>query len=166
MNEIKSWLFSVCAAAIAAGVFKMLIPEGSNRRLLQMLTGVFMLSVIVTPLLGGVKPDLPPTVLQEKDEGLSSLEETIRDRLLDTAEAAVKHKISAILLDQGIKNAKIIIKMDTGADKRISIKQIHIYIDQEDAAKTQSVNDGIKQEFNMNAEFYLTGTGQHGGKDK
>ena len=151
MNEIKSWLFSVCVAAIAAGVFKMLMPEGSNRRLLQMLTGVFMLSVIVTPLLGGVKVDLPPAVMQD------DLEETIRDRLLDTAEAAVKHKISTILLEQGIKNAKIIIKMDTGADKRISIKQIHIYIYQEDAAKSQSVNDVIKQEFNMNAEFYITG---------
>ena len=131
-----------------------------------MLTGVFMLSVIVTPLLGGVKVDLPPAVIQDDSVALSSLEETVRDRLLDTAEAAVENKISTILLDQGIKNAKIIIKMDTGADKRISIKQIHIYINREDAAKSQSVNDEIKQEFNMNAEFYLTGSGKPGVKNQ
>jgi hypothetical protein len=139
-------------AAVAAGLFKMLAPSGSNEKLLKMLAGVFMLSVIVTPFLGGIHLEIPETAARAAD--LSSLEQEVQNHLAETADAAAKKRIGELLRKNGIQNAKIIISMSTDKDKRISIEQVDIYINREDKGLTNAAGAAIKQEFEVTAGFY------------
>ena len=146
----------------------MLLPEGSNEKLIKMLIGIFFLSVLLTPLLSGKSFDVSMIkVSEEKPSGeLENLQKTVYAELIKVSENAMKGKIDEILKKNEINNAKIIINIDTNADKRIDISQIDIFINQIDAVKTLFAKDDIRLEFNLETNFHITNVGEGGTDDE
>jgi hypothetical protein len=54
MEIIRDWAFALCAAIVAGSILRILMPQGSMRRVFSLTLSVFILCCILAPfLLGG-----------------------------------------------------------------------------------------------------------------
>ena len=50
MDIIKSCILSVCFAAVAVGIIEALLPSGSFKRQMRLITGALLIISLLTPL--------------------------------------------------------------------------------------------------------------------
>ena len=54
MEAIRDWILSICIAAVAASIVKIIAPSGGIQRTMKVISAVFMLCIIISPLIGEV----------------------------------------------------------------------------------------------------------------
>ena len=85
MENTKSYLFSVCAAAILCGiVLKITPPKGSSAVMIKMLCGIFVMITILSPIIS-----LPDCDFQSYFTGLSGEAMSIVAHGKDNAQAEI-----------------------------------------------------------------------------
>ena len=111
MDEIKSWAFSVCAAAICGAILNMILPEGSAQKTYKAVFCVFFLCVLIAPFSELNIPDF-----ESISNNISSFE---NKNISDTAfaessasiiEKAILEDTAVILSEHGIHEKDILIK--------------------------------------------------------
>lgn len=128
MDILKSCILSVCFAAVAVGIIEALLPSGSFKRQMRLLTGALLIISLLTPLKLMQNISLP-------DFSANIGEYSPNEQLQSAAAASAKEQLSAILRQYEIDTAKITVYTNIGADNCIELTKAVVAVDKIDIDK-------------------------------
>ena len=128
MDIIKSCILSVCFAAVAVGIIEALLPSGSFKRQMRLLTGALLIISLLTPLKLMQNISLP-------DFSANIGEYSPNEQLQSAAAASAKEQLSAILRQYEIESAKITVYTNIGADNCIELTKAVVAVEKSNIDK-------------------------------
>ena len=149
---MKEIVLSVCAAAVATGLFSLLVPKSSVKNQLSFLSAAFLLLTAVNSIKNGNL---------NLDELYKSFEEkSVYIDFSAQAEQMTKQEIAAalcrnteeLLEKNQIAYEDVSVIVDISEDSRISIKQIRLVFKKENAHEAAIAEEIVKREVNGEAQ--------------
>ncbi len=103
MGGLREYLLNVVAAAFICGILSGLFPEGSGKKLLRLVCGVFLTIVVLRPVVG-LNPDfLTDSLLSLQSDGSrftaqgeEMTDQALRERIKQQAEAYILDKAAEL----------------------------------------------------------------------
>lgn len=139
IEGIKSWAFSVCAAAVCGAVMNMLLPEGSEKRIFKTVLCLFMLCSILSPILSMDFSALSTeTDFKENRAQTEGITEELLAFSANEAENTIINDTAAALAEKGITADNISVEVNILPDGSINISRFVITADEADAEKIRS----------------------------
>ena len=137
MDGIRSWAFSTCAAAIACGLFQLLLPRTGMRKVLNATVSVFFLCCLFSPVFLSFQ--------QEIELRSKQLETVVQDAGEALAEEKIRQEIQQVFHELGIEGGKIYIKIHEAGDGRISISECKVQLPQTYAPRHDEIQKALLQ---------------------
>ncbi len=129
IEGIKSWAFSVCAAAVCGAVMNMLLPEGSEKRIFKTVLCLFMLCSILSPILSMDFSALSTeTDFKENRAQTEGITEELLAFSANEAENTIINDTAAALAEKGITADNISVEVNILPDGSINISRFVITV--------------------------------------
>ena len=156
MESVAGFVTAVSLAMIIAGIFSMLTPRSSTKKVFNMALCVFLLLTVLIPMSSGldIEFDIPEVKTEEEAENAQRISETLMAQLEQTASLRIKEQAEEVLFAEEIYPAKIRIIMDRTVDGRIQISQVEILVHEKDSHKTSRIESLIEQNLGIAAYAY------------
>ena len=135
MSEtIRSWLFGVTAAAFAAALIKLLNVRAGMKTTMRIVTGLFLLSVIVTPLGGRFSREIPRfSQLDRKEE--SAARAQAQAAMQSILQTTLQRQIAQIAQEAGAEVLRTDVVAEFDGSGCINIQSITVYAACDDPEK-------------------------------
>ena len=129
MDTLLNAVYIVCAAAVAASVLSLLTPDGRNRRVVAVVTGLFIICCLIFPirnlLASGVSLDIEIPPEEQISEGS---DQAYTEALLAETKLNLEAVLAVVLTQNNFNVKKSEIKLNTNPDGGIYIEQISIFV--------------------------------------
>lgn len=141
MDSMRSWTLAVCAACILGSVLSMFFPEGSSKKLLNMIVSMMILCVIFKPLssLGKFIMRLDESVFEVSQYENSELNNEIASNAQNIYASYLSENMQRLLDENNISYENITINMDTLEDYSISIGQVEVVVKNQDVGQAENI---------------------------
>lgn len=146
MDILKSCVLSVCFAAAAVGIIEALLPSGTFRRQMRLLTGALLIISLLTPIKLMQNVSLP-------DFSANISEYSPNVRLQSAAAASAKEQIGAVFRQYEIKSAKITVYTNIGADNCIELTKAVVAVDKTDIDKASKAAKAAQNAIGFTVEI-------------
>ncbi|MGN0113822.1 MAG: stage III sporulation protein AF [Acutalibacteraceae bacterium] len=146
MDILKSCILSVCFAAVAVGIIEALLPSGSFKRQMRLLTGALLIISLLTPLKLMQNISLP-------DFSASAGEYSPNEQLQSAAAASAKEQLSAILRQYEIDTAKITVYTNIGTDNCIELTKAVVAVESSDIDKASRAAKAAESAMGITVEI-------------
>ena len=116
MEGIRQWAFSICAAIVACGIARMLVPKTSLEKIFSLTVSVFFLCCLLSPALlraPRVSIELREYSQEEMNERARALQEVVGRQQNAAEEESVRKIIAEKLSQMGIKYYSVTIDITT-----------------------------------------------------
>ncbi|MBR5558682.1 MAG: stage III sporulation protein AF [Oscillospiraceae bacterium] len=115
MQDFRQWAFSICCAALAGGMLRIILPESSVKKTFCVIISTFMVLSIVSPLKNFdksfIKTELE--ISQQKENSHTyEFSDTAEEMFKNIACEKIKHLTKTKLEEMGIKTANISVYID------------------------------------------------------
>ena len=137
MEALREWVLGICIAAVAASIVKIISPSGGMQRTMKVISAVFMLCIIISPLIGEVSFDFDAESYAVEIPDSSELSERIEEQTDIYTKAQLKALIETYLKREGIERAHISIIMERDENSQISVIRADVYVEDEFMHLTQ-----------------------------
>ncbi|HHY53269.1 MAG TPA: stage III sporulation protein AF [Clostridiales bacterium] len=141
MSAVKEWAFSLCAAMVAAGLLRMLLPKSNLEKILRMVLSVFFLCCLLSPAVLKF-PSLLVEMEMESREELTSRSEKVmelaRRQSVELARESLKKLVKEKLAQRGIIVHAVTINMVTQGQNDMTLQSVELVLD---AAEQQGHDD-------------------------
>ncbi len=149
MKDVASVAAVICVCCALCSVVGVLVPQGSTKRILNSVLGVFIVCALIVPIktaLNGFELDIKS--IPEKSAVSSSADEIYNNQVIKQTEKNLNQTLKKLLADEKIYCKTCGLKLKTNEDGGIYIKSISIYLyknaDKLKASQTVKENFGIK----------------------
>lgn len=129
MSVIKTWIFSVCVAAVVGSIVQMLVPSGSMEKVMKVVVGIFFLSCVFVPLvtiIPNIKYDFEIGTAEQVAQISEGMQQIKNEQIIDYANAQISDAIAGLLDRNNINYKKISVDYNITTDSSISINEIEI----------------------------------------
>ncbi len=154
MEALREWVLGICIAAVAASIVKIISPSGGMQRTMKVISAVFMLCIIISPLIGEVSFDFDAESYAVEIPDSSELSERIEEQTDIYTKAQLKALIETYLKREGIERAHISIIMERDENSQISVIRADVYVEDEFMHLTQQAKQNIEKELGAQIMFY------------
>lgn len=156
MENIKSWAFSVCCAAMVCGILNMVLPEGSGKKIFKSVLFVFFLCVVISPFSELEYSD----VFSLKGNDYNAANDSEENDFNEISEEYIENEIikstEELLTEEGIESEKISVKVNISEDQSIDINSFLVVVfksaDKDELAQKIYNKTGIKPEIIVSGE--------------
>lgn len=150
MAELKAWGISLCFVAAACAVLQFLSPKNGLGRLLDMLSGTVLLFCVLSPLVtvdwGEV---LSWNATQLQTEQSVQLQKHLQQQLHQPIQDAVAEAGRKALSSYGLSAQKIEAVTDIDEKDGIYIREITVYLNEQQAIRRVAVKQILEQRFSV-----------------
>ncbi len=157
MEDVKSWAFSICAAAICGGILNMILPEGSTQKIYKAVFCVFFLSVIIAPITEIKIPDF--WEIEKSFEEAESFEE---NEFAQSTASIIEDKIISdtkeLLTQKGIIPKDILVKVNILKDGSIDINKFVLTLSEQ----YSGLSEEIYQKTGVMPKILISGEAENG----
>lgn len=154
MEALRDWILSICVAAVAASLVKIIAPSGGIQRTMKIISAVFMLCIIISPLIGKVSFDFGKELDRIQITSSSEFSESIEEQTDIYTKAQLKNLMEAYLQKEGIERAHISIIMERDENSQISVIKADVYVEDEFLPLTSAAKQNIEKELGFEVMFY------------
>lgn len=154
MEALRDWILSICIAAVVASVVKIIAPSGGIQRTMKIISAVFMLCIIISPLIGEVSFDFEKELDKVRIPSGSEFSESIEKQTDIYTKAQLKKLMETYLQKEGIERARIGIIMERDENSQISIIKADVYVEEEFLPLVESAKQNIEKELGIEVMFY------------
>lgn len=154
MEALRDWILSICIAAVVASVVKIIAPSGGIQRTMKIISAVFMLCIIISPLIGEVSFDFEKELDKVQIPSGSEFSESIEKQTDIYTKAQLKKLMETYLQKEGIERARIGIIMERDENSQISIIKADVYVEEEFLPLVESAKQNIEKELGIEVMFY------------
>ena len=140
MSALIQWAFALCAAMVAMGLCRMLIPSSGMEKTFRFVVSVFFLAILLSPVavrFPNLMLDLPLHTQAEIEQRSAHLDEITHRQALRIAQGQLRQIVSEKLSQRGINAHSIAINFTTNPEGEILLESVAITLDaahQEDEA--------------------------------
>ncbi len=156
MSAVREWAFSLCAAMVAAGLVRMLLPKSNLEKMLRMVLSVFFLCCLLSPAVLRA-PALMVEIENISREELAIRSEKVTDlarqQTLELARESLHKLVEEKLEQRGIKVHTITINMVTKGQNEMVLESVELLLDSADQDSDQSLAQELGRE--LGAEVIL-----------
>ena len=141
MSALIQWAFALCAAMVAMGLCRMLIPSTGMEKTFRFVVSIFFLAVLLSPVVfrfPGLMIDIPLHTQEEIERRSANLEEITHRQALSLAEVQLRQIVGEKLSQRGINAYSITINFTTNLQGEIELGSVVIVLD---AAHSESGAD-------------------------
>ncbi len=150
MKGIADVAAVICAAAIASSLISILIPQGSTKKVLSAVIGVFILCTLIVPIKNAVSGiSLELDVLKLTESITASADEAYEDAVIKETKSRLESSVASYLLSEGFKVKTAEIKLGKDDISGINIKSLRIYIDKSEIMNSVRIIDLIKRKYEV-----------------
>lgn len=151
MKGLFSVVVVVCAASLICTLVSTFITDGSTKKIVNLVLGAFIICSLIAPVMSAASSvNLNLSDYETSDSIISSNDEAYSNEVLMQTKTNLENSARDILLQNGIEinSCKIILASED--ENRIIISSISIYINKENAGRSQSIQEIIKDSFGIN----------------
>lgn len=135
MEVLRQWAFGVCAASIACGLVRIILPSSGMQRIFTVTASVFFLCCLLSPVVfTAVLPgefDLQnDDMMRQIEEKSSRLQSAVQEQNTALATESLRAAAAAALADMGVEYQKIYINVHDDGMGSISISECEVQLDQ------------------------------------
>lgn len=156
INDITKWASGIIIAVIIATIIEMILPEGSSKKYIKVVIGVYILFTIISPVVSKFTGktvavsdiiDLNQYIsdFKEKEKIKNSLQEDSSANIRDIYIGNLKSDIQNKLKIKGYNTTKI--ELDVGYDDNYTLNKISLTV----AKIKEKENSENKEENNINS---------------
>ncbi len=140
MESFKSWIFSVCAAAVIITALNMLVPNSKTEKIMRFTIGLFFVLLIGSPIIAfahGVTDSQDYRLTEDFQTDLSSTsyEESLKEILIKKANSNLERGLK----EQNVNFKYLSCNINITEDNCIQITEVKVY-----ASDTLSKSDRTK----------------------
>ena len=154
MEALRDWILSICIAGVVASVVKIIAPSGGIQRTMKIISAVFMLCIIISPLIGEVWCVLEKEFDEVQIPDGSEFSEVFEKQTDIYTKAQLKKLMETYLQKEGIERARIGIIMERDENSQISIIKADVYVEEEFLPLVESAKQNIEKELGIEVMFY------------
>lgn len=137
------FLATVCTAAIAVALFKMLVPESKAAKQVSLLTAaVFMLTMLTSA--AGAQIDLGALVAEQRE--YTDMSASVNKELQKRVCAQMEERVRALLNEKGYYPAQIHIIVNISGLYSISITQVKLVFSEAQRSAAEAAEELLSQE--------------------
>lgn len=149
METIKMWAVGVCASAIIAAVYKILMPAGNMKKVSEVLLSLFILIALVSPFLQSEASALNFDFLES-----DFLEQTqAADPVLENYRTATVRAVQSVLGGMGISDCEIEANMHTDADGNIVLNKLCLSVKDLEEAERMRIRREISEKAGISEDL-------------
>ncbi len=133
MEAVRTWAFSLCAAAAVGALAELLAPNGGTKRMLKLCVSAFFLCCLFSPALrlltsapGAADALLPENALEYSAE---DAEEMFERQVVSAFAENIERLAADALKESGISAQEISVRVNIDGDNCISISEIEVTLD-------------------------------------
>ncbi len=156
MTQLQDWAVAMCSVGIGCALLHMLCPVGTMRRVFGVLTAVFFLCCLLTPLKTLVGMAVELFALPEQAEVSTVLTEEVNEQaealIADVLLGDAKERVG----DMATVKKVTVCRDNTRADS-IYIERVRVTLDREDRAVASAVRATLEQAWGTVVEVYYVG---------
>ena len=147
MEWLREWALAVCTVSVIGAAVTLLSPDGRHEKLVNMCVSVLLLVAVVTPFkeLDGCSASDLTICAQEYDCQESSLEQCVEEQSSRYLVLTAESLIEARLAQDGLFAEEILVIMDRADNGCISIGQVTITMNTDEADIFESTRQAISQ---------------------
>lgn len=156
MNAVQQWAFSVCAAAVAAGIARMLLPGAGLEKMFTLTVSVFFLCCLLSPLAlrdPGLNLDIGGIVWQQSREDGEQLRELADQQALELARNSIHRLIRDKLTQLGINAGEITINITTNGQNNVVIEEVVILLDDRHKSRNSEIRSALREELGLDVQI-------------
>lgn len=132
MDAIKQWAFAVCAAMIAVGISRMILPKSSVEKVFKITASVFFLCCLLSPIVissPNLKIELSEYPRQDIQGRVDALNQVVNEQTGQSIEKQLIKIIETKLQEKGIKYYAITINMNRKGQSEQPVEYVAIELD-------------------------------------
>lgn len=157
MSAVASVTAVICAVAIACSLVTVIVPQGSTKRVMNAVIGVFILCCMIVPIKNAVSGftidfDIPKL----NDEFSASADEAYEKALLTETKSKLESSLVSYLLSKGYKVKTAEITLNSSDKSGIYIEHICIYIDKSEVKNSSDIISLTETKFETTPELLVT----------
>lgn len=135
IGSLRSWLFGVTVASFAAGLIELLQIRMGMKKMMHIVTGLFLLSVIIAPLTDLKRADFSREFLLNSERStVTDANETARAALDTVWRNTLATSVMQIAQEAGVSVSKVETEAEFGSDRCINIQSVVVYTSCDDPA--------------------------------
>ena len=146
MDAMRSWALAICFACVLGSILSMFFPDGSSKKLLNMIVSMMILCVIFKPIssLGKFMMRLDESAFEVSEYENSELNDQIATNAENIYASYLSENLRRVLDENNISYENITITMDTLEDYSISIGQVEVVVKNEDVVQSEKIKSVLK----------------------
>lgn len=159
MSAIRVWAAAVCAAAIAASVAQLAVPEGKVQKAMRCVIGLFFVCCVITPFAQGL-PMFSETFGWEEavfSEVTNDLSKELTQQTAKRFAENVRRIVQDTLTAQQISAKKIEVDVHVGEDAGIYISSLKIQIAQGEKKNMERISQIVQKETGITPQIWAEG---------
>ncbi|MDD6396367.1 MAG: stage III sporulation protein AF [Acutalibacteraceae bacterium] len=146
MDAMRSWAMAICFACVLGSILTMFFPDGSSKKLLNMIVSMMILCVIFKPIssLGKFMMKLDESAFEVSQYENDELNNEIASNAENIYASYLRENILRVLGENNISYENVTITMDTLEDYSISIGQVEVIVKNEDVGQKEKIKSLLK----------------------
>jgi hypothetical protein len=153
LNTVATVAAVICVTAIGCSFVGVLVPQGSTKKVINVVIGVFLLCTMIVPIKNAIQNFKLETTISDSAEDLTaSADEAYNNAVLKETQSILESKLKSSLAQNNINPYSLEINLSATENGGIYIKSISIYILQKDEALTQNIISITEEQFEIKPE--------------
>lgn len=146
MDTMRSWAMAICFACVLGSILTMFFPDGSSKKLLNMIVSMMILCVIFKPIssLGKFIMRLDESAFEVSKYENYELNNQIAANTKSIYGSYLSDNIQRVLDENNISYENVTVTMDTLEDYSISIGQVEVIVKNEDVGQAEKIKSLLK----------------------
>lgn len=138
MEWVSSWIQGIIISVIISTIIEMILPEGNSKKYIKVVTGVYILFTIISPVITKITGDkfklsnivdLNEYIEVSSNNNYQNLEEDQERQIKNVYETSLKSDIQKKIEAKGYKVETILIELKK--DESYTLKQINLKLSKE-----------------------------------
>lgn len=159
MNAVRIWAAAVCAAAIAASIAQLAVPDGKIQKAMRCVIGLFFVCCVIMPFAQGL-PLYTETFGWEEprfSEVTDDLSQELMSQTVERFKKNVYQIVQDILNAQQIFPQKIEMDVHVAEDSSIYISSLKIQLKEGEKHNIEKVSQVVQKETGIIPEIWVEG---------
>jgi len=159
MSALIQWAFALCAAMVAMGLCRMLIPSSGMEKTFRFVVSIFFLAVLLSPVafrFPSLMIDIPLHTQEETQRRSESLDEITHRQALGIAGGQLRQIVSEKLSQRGINAHSIAINFTTNLQGEIELDSVVIVLDEADRESEAYLKSYLESELGAAVWLHYT----------
>ena len=155
MDEIKSWVLTICFAAVAAGMAGILAPSGNLEKIFKFVISLFFLACVLIPVFSmkkiSISEFLPAASSCVSDSG--SLQDFVTKQEIDEVKIRISNLVCSCCKEYGVNPTYVYSTVAKSSSGEISISECRVVVTQKELKKKKELEQAVKEKLGLHAVF-------------